>query len=159
MLLRSLLILLACLSLAFTATPAQAAQVQLAWDAPLQADGTPVANLAGYKLYSGSQSGQYQTALPVGMATTYTVTNVSAGQTYYFAATAYDSAGVESAFSKEVSMTPLTNTLGASFSNSRCESCSWIRRMWSVAIIRRQMPWTAALHGEVRDTPYCDYAA
>src|SRR5262245_15252266 len=105
MLLRSLLILLAYLSLAFVATPAQAAQVQLAWDAPLQADGTPVPNLAGYKLYYGSQSGQYQTALPVGMATTYTVTNVSPGQTYYFAATAYDTAGTESAFSNEVSVT------------------------------------------------------
>jgi fibronectin type 3 domain-containing protein len=108
MLLRSLLILLACLSLAFAATPAQAAQVQLAWDAPLQADGTPVPNLAGYKLYYGSQSGQYQTAIPVSMATTYTVTNVSPGQTYYFAATAYDTAGTESAFSNEVSMTPGT---------------------------------------------------
>jgi fibronectin type 3 domain-containing protein len=108
MLLRSLLILLACLSLAFTPTPAQAAQVQLAWDAPLQANGTPVPNLAGYKLYYGSQSGQYQTAIPVGMTTTYTVTNISAGQTYYFAATAYDTAGTESAFSNEVSVTPGT---------------------------------------------------
>src|SRR4029450_8619624 len=108
MLLRSLLILLACLSLAFTPTPAQATQVQLAWDAPLQANGTPVPNLAGYKLYYGSQSGQYHTAIPVGMTTTYTVTNISAGQTYYFAATAYDTAGTESAFSNEVSVIPGT---------------------------------------------------
>src|SRR5262245_39959710 len=106
MLLRSLLVLLACLSLAFAATPAQAQQVQLAWDAPVQANGTPVPNIAGYKLYYGLQSGHYQTAIPVGMATTYTVTNVSVGQTYYFAATAYDSTGTESAFSNEVSVTP-----------------------------------------------------
>src|SRR5262247_398781 len=105
MLLRSLLILLACLSLAFAATPAQAAQVQLTWDAPLQANGTPVPNLAGYKLYYGSQSGQYKTMIPVGMTTTYTVTNLPAGQTYYFAATAYDSAGTESDLSNEVSVT------------------------------------------------------
>ena len=78
MLLRSLLILLACLSLAFAATPAQAAQVQLAWEAPVQANGTPVPNLAGYKLYYGSQSGQYPTMVPVGLTTTYTVTNLSA---------------------------------------------------------------------------------
>src|SRR5215831_16758200 len=51
MLLRSLLALLACLSLAYAATPAPAADVQLAWDAPVQADGTPVPNVAGYKLY------------------------------------------------------------------------------------------------------------
>src|SRR4249919_1920194 len=110
MLLRSLLILLACFSLAFAATPAQAAQVQLTWDAPLQANGTPVPNLAGYKLYYGSQSGQYPTMIPVGMTTTYTVTNLSAGQTYYFAAKAYDSAGGESTFSNEVSVTLPTNT-------------------------------------------------
>src|SRR5215471_8283699 len=108
MLLRSLFILLVCLSLAFAATPAQAQQVQLAWDAPVQADGTPVPNLAGYKLYYGSQSGQYQTTVPVGLITTYTVTNVSAGQTYYFAVKAYDSTGTESAFSNEVSVTPGT---------------------------------------------------
>ena len=109
MLLRSLFILLACLSLAFAATPAQAQQVQLAWDAPLQANGTPVTNLAGYKLYYGSQSGQYKSMVPVGMTTTYTVTNLSAGQTYYFAATAYDTTGIESAFSNEVSVTLPTN--------------------------------------------------
>src|SRR5215813_4878638 len=108
MLLRYLLILLACLSLAFAATPAQAAQVQLTWDAPLQADGTAVPNLAGYKLYYGSQSGQYQTMIPVGLTTTYTVMNVSAGQTSYFAVKAYDSTGTESAFSNEVSVTPGT---------------------------------------------------
>src|SRR5712671_6878694 len=110
MLLRSLLVLLACLSLAFAVTPAQAAQVQMAWDAPVQANGTPVPNLAGYKLYYGSQSGQYQTTIPVGMTTTYTVTNLSAGQTYYFAVKDYDSTGTESALSNEVSVTLLTTT-------------------------------------------------
>src|SRR5437867_8523453 len=110
MLLRSLLVLLACLSLAFATTPAQAAQAQLVWDAPVQANGTPVSNLAGYKLYYGSQSGQYQTAIPVGLTTTYTITNVSTGQTYYFAITAYDTTGTESTFSNEVSVTLPTNT-------------------------------------------------
>jgi hypothetical protein len=91
MLLRFLLILLAYLSLAFAAIPAQAQQVQLAWDAPVQANGTPVSNLAGYKLYYGTQSGQYPTMIPVGLTTTYTVTNLSAGQTYYFAVKDYNS--------------------------------------------------------------------
>ena len=112
MLLRSLLVLLACLFLAFAVTPAQAQQVQLTWDAPLQTNGTPVPNLAGYKLYYGSQSGQYPTMIPVGMKTTYTVTNLSAGRTYYFAAKAYNSTGTESAFSNEVSVTLPTNTPG-----------------------------------------------
>src|SRR5262245_18462321 len=112
MLFRSLLVLLVCLSLAFTATPALAAQMQLAWDAPVRASGTPVPNLAGYKLYYGSQSGQYQTRVSVGLATTYTVTNVSAGQTYYFVVTAYDTANTESRFSNEVSVTLPTDTSG-----------------------------------------------
>ena len=55
------------------------------------------------------QSGQYKSMVPVGMTTTYTVTNLSAGQTYYFAATAYDTTGIESAFSNEVSVTLPTN--------------------------------------------------
>src|SRR6266478_723318 len=111
MLLRSLLVVLACLCLAFAVTPAQAAQVQLAWDAPVQTNGIPVPNLVGYKLYYGSQSGQYQTMVQVGLTPTSTVTNVSAGQTYYFAIKAYDSTGTESAFSNEVSVTLPTSPL------------------------------------------------
>ena len=88
-------VLLACLFLGFAVTPAHAQQVQLTWDAPLQTNGTPIPNLAGYKLYYGSQSGQYPTMISVGMKTTYTVTNLSAGRTYYFAAKAYNSTGTE----------------------------------------------------------------
>src|SRR5215471_8827900 len=111
MLWRSLLVLLACLSLALAATPAPAAQIQLAWDAPVQDNGAPFPDLAGYKLYYGSQSGQYQTVVPVDLVTTYTVTNVSAGQTYYFVITAYDIAGTESMFSNEVRVTLPTSTI------------------------------------------------
>jgi hypothetical protein len=71
----------------------------------LQANGAPVSNLAGYKLYYGSQSGQYQTTVPVGLTTTYAVTNLSAGKTYYFAVKAYNSTGTESAYSNEVHVT------------------------------------------------------
>ena len=114
MLLRSVSILLACLSLACATAPVQAAQVQLAWDTPVQANGTPVPNVAGYNLYYGSQSGQYQTVVPVGLTTTYTVQNVSTGQTYYFVVKAYDSTGIASAFSNEISVTLPTNTPGES---------------------------------------------
>src|SRR5262245_66570328 len=111
MLWRSLFVLLACLSLALAATPAPAAQVQLAWDAPVQDNGAPFPNLAGYELYYGSQSGQYQTVVSVGLLTTYTVPNLSAGQTYYFVVTAYDIAGTESMVSNEVRVTLPTSTI------------------------------------------------
>src|SRR5215831_14182607 len=110
MLLRSLLVLLACLALACAATPAQAGHVQLAWDAPVQTNGTPVSTVAGYKLSYGSQSGHYQTVVTVGLTTTSTVQHLSAGQTYYFAVQAFDRTGTESAFSDELSVVLPTNT-------------------------------------------------
>ena len=97
--------LLACFWVALAMTLAQAQQVQLSWNTPLQADGTPLTGPTSYWLYYGSQRGQYQTRVPVGMATEYTVTNLSPGQTYYFAIKAYNTAGMESTFSNEVSVT------------------------------------------------------
>jgi len=69
------MLLLVYLSVAFAVTPAQAEQVTLSWN------GQTVPNLAGYKLYYGLQRGQYPTMIPVGLTTTFTVTNVSPGQT------------------------------------------------------------------------------
>ena len=97
--------LLACFCVVFAMTLAQAQQVQLGWNTPLQADGTPLTDLASYRLYVGSRSGHYETMVPVGMATEYTVTNLSAGQTYCFAIKASTTAGIESVFSNEVSIT------------------------------------------------------
>jgi hypothetical protein len=45
----------------------------------------------------------YATKVDVGNVTTYTVTNLTSGQTYYFSVTAYDTSNNESAFSSEVS--------------------------------------------------------
>lgn len=62
---------------------------------------------AGYRVYYGTASGSYAQArgagLNAGNATRYTATGLVAGRTYYFAVTAYDAAGNESAFSSEVS--------------------------------------------------------
>ncbi len=77
------------------------------WTAPTtNADGSPLVDLAGYKLYYGSISGVYGTPTDVGNVLTYTVEmgNVE-GQTYYYALTAYDYAGNESVHSNEVSVT------------------------------------------------------
>ncbi len=94
----TLLGLLLCLAVAYP-QPTSAGGVTLNWDANTEGD------LAGYRVYVGSASGQYGLPIDVGNVTTYQVTNLSEGQTYFFAITAYDSSGNESGFSSEVSTT------------------------------------------------------
>src|SRR5437763_13482726 len=80
-------------------TSSTAAQVTLAWDAS-------VSMMDGYWLYYGFASGIYTTRIDVGPVTTYTITGLASGQTYYFAMTAYDRIdGSESVRSNEVSTT------------------------------------------------------
>src|SRR5262249_14538696 len=69
----------------------------------------------GYWLYYGPTSGSYTARIDVGTATTYTITGLASGQTYYFAVTAYDRTdNVESPFSNEVGLTlPSTQPDGA----------------------------------------------
>lgn len=83
--------------------PAWAGIATLSWDLPTtNADGTPLTDLAGYKIHHGTSPGSY-TALDVGNVTQYTIDNLMDGQTHYFAVTAYDTFGNESGFSNEVS--------------------------------------------------------
>lgn len=60
-------------------------------------------DLAGYKVYVGTSSGAYGIPLDVGNVTSYTIGNLTAGTTYYFAVTAYDQSKNESVYSSEVS--------------------------------------------------------
>jgi len=62
-------------------------------------------DLAGYKVYTGISSGNYTQNIDVGNVTSYTATNLSAGTTYYFAVTAYDTSGNQSSFSNEINRT------------------------------------------------------
>ncbi len=65
--------------------------------------------VAGYKIYYGGASGNYTNKTSVGSATSFTVSNLLNGGTYYFAASTYSAAGAESALSTEVSYTvPVT---------------------------------------------------
>jgi hypothetical protein len=66
----------------------------LAWDA------SPDPNVAGYKLYYGTSSGNYSNTINVGKVTSYSVSGLAPG-TYYFAVSAYDASGNESSFSNE----------------------------------------------------------
>lgn len=76
-----------------------ASRVTLAWDA------TTESNVAGFKVYAGTNSGVYTSFADAGAQTTLTISNLVAGVTYYFAATAYNTAGLESDFSEEISHT------------------------------------------------------
>ena len=75
----------------------------LSWNAPtLNEDGSALTDLAGYKIYYGRSSGSYSNLIRIDNAsvTTYVVENLSP-DTYYFAATAFNTSGVESRFSGE----------------------------------------------------------
>lgn len=76
----------------------QGKDVTVSWDANTESD------LAGYKVYRGTTSRDYDQAANVGNVTAHTWLDLPAG-TYYFAVTAYDAAGNESDFSDEVSIT------------------------------------------------------
>ena len=62
-------------------------------------------DIAGYRLYYGTSSGNYSQVIDVGNTTVATISNLAPGQTYFLAVTAYNTAGLESAPSNQVSFT------------------------------------------------------
>jgi chitodextrinase len=78
--------------------------VTLLWDAPTtNEEGAPLDDLAGYRLYYGTSTGNYTESFDAANVTQYTVGNLPTGLYYYFAVTAYDTQGNESAYSTEIS--------------------------------------------------------
>ncbi len=59
-------------------------------------------NIAGYNLYYGTASHNYTTKVSAGNSTSATASGLNAGATYYFAVTSYDTSGLESGYSSEV---------------------------------------------------------
>ena len=77
----------------------------LAWeDSTTNADGTPLTDLAGYKVYYGNFSGNYTVSVDVGNLTGAIISNLESG-TWCFAVTAYDTSGNESEYSDEACKT------------------------------------------------------
>ncbi len=74
-----------------------AAQITLTWDTSTADD------IAGYKIYYGNSSRNYNSIVDVGNQTNYTISDLVDGSTYFIAVTAYDMNGNESGFSKEKS--------------------------------------------------------
>jgi Fibronectin type III domain len=77
----------------------QAASVSLQWN-----PGSAI-NVTGYNIYYGTSSGDYKNEVTVGNVSGATISNLTCGAAYYFAATAVDSAGDESGFSNEATFT------------------------------------------------------
>ncbi len=79
----------------------------LSWQPPTtRTDGSPLTNLAGYRIRYGTASGSYPNLIdiPNGGLTSAVVENLSAA-TWYFVASAYDTTGAESNYSSQVSKT------------------------------------------------------
>ena len=82
----------------------QIGSASLSWAAPTtRTDGSPLTNLAGYKIFYGRMSGIYDYQIDINNPgiLAYVVENMVSGD-WYFALTAYDSQGVESDRSNEV---------------------------------------------------------
>ena len=80
-------------------TAPKTASATVSWNANTESD------LAGYRIYVGTRSGSYGVVGPfeVTNATSFTVPNLPLGATYFFAVSAFDKSGNESAKSAEVS--------------------------------------------------------
>ena len=90
-------LILLCLGL--VVPPTHAAQVTLVWI-------PPDAEFGGFILAYGTNSEDYSELLDIGNQTTYTLTGLDTGQTYFFAVKAYDLAHEEeSVYSNEVTTT------------------------------------------------------
>ncbi len=93
------------LALILSPLSAHGASLTASWNANQEAD------LAGYKLYYGTQSGSYGAPITIGKdATSYRLTGLAEATTYYAVMTAFDTSGNESGYSEEASASTLDAT-------------------------------------------------
>ncbi len=89
------------------------ASVTLSWVAPeFNEDGSPLTNLAGYRIYYGETSGTYTDSVTIlgKTSSTTVIGNLPNGSTIHFVVTAFNLHGNESAYSNEIMTTvPGTN--------------------------------------------------
>jgi len=88
-----------CLTFLFPQQAAGSASVNLAWDPNAEPE------LAGYRVYYGTKSGNYTQTIEVGNTTTTRLTGLTVDTIYYAAVTSYDTLGLESSYSSEISFT------------------------------------------------------
>ncbi|WNM59121.1 FG-GAP-like repeat-containing protein [Candidatus Nitrospira allomarina] len=94
----------------------QGAQAATSDSATLQWTANQEANLAGYRIYRGTNPGVYGVPTTVGKITTHQYTNLLTDKTHYFTVTAFDASGNESLPSPEVKkyIAPSSNSSGSS---------------------------------------------
>ena len=76
----------------------------VSWTAPIQnTDNSTLTDLAGFKVYFGTFPGEYENSITVNSVglSSVLVENLGAGD-WFFVMTAFNSSGIESAYSKEV---------------------------------------------------------
>lgn len=88
-----------CMLIVLQSLSAHAATVTISWNQNTED------TLAGYRVYCGEKSCDYEIIDDAGDTTRHTLNDLDEGKTYYFAATAYDIYGTESDFSEEISYT------------------------------------------------------
>lgn len=119
-------ITLCCILFFAVCTDCMAQTVNISWEPPgtyVNGDPIPDQGAIAYKVYMGTASGNYTTAIDTGPAIqilneaclfwfdgcikrSHTITGLAPNATYFFAVTAYDTtSGCESAYSNEISMT------------------------------------------------------
>ena len=87
-------------------SPPPTLSVSLSWRAPTSnVDGSPLTDLAGYRVYYGTASGQYSYNLPVASqgVTSVVIEGLTSSTTWYFAVKGVTTSGVESDYSQEAS--------------------------------------------------------
>lgn len=95
------------LNLIYSVRAVHSAQVTLEWEASS-------GDIAGYNVYQGTSSKEYDVTMDVGNWTSVTVADLEDGEAYYFSVTAYDLENNESEYSNEVCI----NCASQSSSNS-----------------------------------------
>jgi hypothetical protein len=99
-------------------SPAESA-VTLAWDP------NPESDIAGYIISYGMSSRQYTTSIDVGNTTTWVLSQPDPTKVYFLAVQAYNTAGLQSPYSNEVSTAPVIQPLTATSltSNAPAQPC------------------------------------
>ena len=140
------------------AAEAQTSSVKLAWN--------PSAGpqLAGYRIYDGVSSHTYTNIVQVGNVTNATISGLTVGVTYFFSVTAYDTSGLESPFSNEISYKVTNSTLptisltvptsGATFAAPAVINCAASVAANGHTITKVQFYNSATLLAEVTASPY-----